>query len=87
MADCDSNGQEWWAFCGGHLEHIGACLDFEEADQKSPPGTHWLFSRESLEDFVNKAEKQLVAVQCEIDLAKAGIDTFSPAIDHMVGLV
>jgi hypothetical protein len=82
MEVCDG-GQEWFAFSDGHLEPLGVCLDFEQADQKAPLTTHWLFSRESLQDFVKKADNLLLKSQCEDDLARAGIDTLSPAIEHL----
>jgi hypothetical protein len=51
--------QDWYAFCDDRIVPLGICEDFDEADSKAPGQTHWLFSRDSLKDFISQAQEQL----------------------------
>ena len=53
---------DWWAWTGDALIPLGICEDFDEADDRAGRiGTlaHWIFSRESLTEFVEQAQEEL----------------------------
>ena len=53
---------DWWAWTGDELIPLGICDDFDEADEralKKGRPTTWIFSRESLNTFVEQARKEL----------------------------
>lgn len=53
--------QDWWAWSDDKLVPLGVCDGFDEADEKAPERTHWLFNRATLEDMVDKAARELQA--------------------------
>ena len=54
--------EDYWAWTGDTLIPLGICEDFDEADDRAGRiGTlaHWIFSRESLTEFVEQAQEKL----------------------------
>lgn len=53
---------DWWAWTGDALIPLGVCEDFDGADERAgkiATLAHWIFSRESLAEFVEQARKEL----------------------------
>ena len=53
---------DWWAWNGDILEPLGICEDFDQACERAdklPYPVHWVFSRESLSEFVKDAQQEL----------------------------
>lgn len=51
--------QDWFAFADDKVVPLGICEDFDDADSKAPGQTHWLFSRDTLLEFVQQAQEAL----------------------------
>jgi hypothetical protein len=55
---------DWWAWDGDILTPLGICEDFGEAAVKADAtgsAQVWIFSRESLSEFVSVAQEELLA--------------------------
>lgn len=52
--------QEYWAWTDdGKLVPLGACESYDEASEKEPGNTHWIFSRQGLEEFRVELDREL----------------------------
>jgi hypothetical protein len=52
--------QDYWAWTDdGKLVPLGLCEDFNEASEKEPGNTHWVFSRQGLEEFRVELDREL----------------------------
>ena len=55
--------QDYWAWAdSGGLIPLGVCDDFDEAFEKAEtkgPNSHWVFSRQGLEEFKSEVLREL----------------------------
>ena len=51
--------QDYWAWTDEELVPLGICQDFDEAYEREPPNTHWIFTRQGLEEFYEEIKREL----------------------------
>lgn len=52
MSNVSDMPADYWAWTDeGKLIPLGICEGFDEADERAPGNTHWIFTREMLQQF------------------------------------
>ena len=52
--------EDYWAWTDtGKLVPLGICDGFDEAYEREPPCTHWVFTRQGLEELYEEIKREL----------------------------